>query len=184
MVEHRLIERTIALMKAEVARIQVADELDPAFIDTTVDFIRVYADRTHYGKEEDILFHELAAKAMAPDHAAMMRDLVAEHRHARDLTDNLVRARNAYVTGGKDALGRVISLLMSLTDFYPRHMAMGNDQFFPVAMDYLDDGDRDAMLERFRDFDRVMIHMKYGSVVELLESIHPGTVHLRTPIGH
>ena len=43
MVEHRLIERMISLIKAQVSRIQSADEMDPAFIGTAVDFIRVYA---------------------------------------------------------------------------------------------------------------------------------------------
>ena len=169
MVEHRLIERMIALMKAEQKRIQSAEEWDPAFVDAAVDFIRFYADRTHHGKEEDILFHELATKELAPDHDAMMRDLVEEHRYGRELTGKLVEARHAYVSGDQDALGRVASLLMSLTQFYPRHIAKEDDEFFPAAMDYLDARERTAMLDRFWEFDRSMIHEKYKSVVDAQE---------------
>jgi len=169
MVEHRLIERMVALMKKEIARIQAASELDPAFLTSAVDFIRVYADRTHHGKEEQILFRELAARDLAPDHEAMMNDLVNEHGFARDLTADLVRAGEAHVAGDEDALGRVVSLLMSLTEFYPVHIAKEDEQFFPAAVAYLDDGAKEAMLQRFHEFDRSMIHEKYQSVIQSLE---------------
>jgi len=72
MIEHRLIERMIGLMSQELERIRnniaVDPEfafVDPVFIDTAVDFLRIYADRCHHGKEEDILFAELAAKDLA-----------------------------------------------------------------------------------------------------------------------
>lgn len=59
MIEHRLIERMISVVKRTLTKITSAEEVDPVFIDTAVDFIRIYADRTHHGKEEDILFREL-----------------------------------------------------------------------------------------------------------------------------
>lgn len=170
MVEHRLIERMIALMKREQERIQTSEQWNPAFVDAAVDFMRVYADRTHHGKEEDILFRDLSAKTLKPDHAAMMRDLVADHRRARDLARSLVAASDAHAAGDKDALGRVLGLLISLTDLYPRHIAKEDDEFFPAAMEYLDDGEQAAMLDRFKEFDRSMIHEKYGSIVASLEA--------------
>ncbi len=51
MIEHRLIERMIALIKKEIQRLQESSTVNPVFIDTAVDFIRTYADRTHHGKE-------------------------------------------------------------------------------------------------------------------------------------
>jgi hemerythrin-like domain-containing protein len=34
------------------------------FVHIAVDFIRVFADQTHHGKEEDILFRELGKKPL------------------------------------------------------------------------------------------------------------------------
>ncbi|MFX0049145.1 MAG: hemerythrin domain-containing protein, partial [Candidatus Hermodarchaeota archaeon] len=56
MAEHRIIEKMIALMQKEIEKIKKFNKVNPLFIDTAVDFIRMYADRTHHGKEEDILF--------------------------------------------------------------------------------------------------------------------------------
>lgn len=60
MIEHRLIERMIAIIKRTLSQIEKEEKIDPVFIDTTVDFIRIYADRTHHGKEEDKVFFPAA----------------------------------------------------------------------------------------------------------------------------
>ena len=64
--EHRLIERMVALMRAETEKISRTGEARPDFITSAVDFFRTYADRTHHGKEEDILFRDLAKKPFHP----------------------------------------------------------------------------------------------------------------------
>ena len=75
MIEHRLIEKMLKAMDREAAKIRRDKKVDPVLIDTAVDFIRVYADRTHHGKEEDILFKELAKKTMTPGEDAMSTSL-------------------------------------------------------------------------------------------------------------
>ena len=65
MIEHRLIERMISLIKSTLVQIETTKEVDPLLVDTAVDFIRMYADRTHHGKEEDILFRELSKRLFA-----------------------------------------------------------------------------------------------------------------------
>jgi hemerythrin-like domain-containing protein len=64
--EHRLIEKMLRLFDGEIRKINKNVQIDTVFIDTAVDFIRMYADRTHHGKEEDILFRELAKKQLSP----------------------------------------------------------------------------------------------------------------------
>ena len=81
MIEHRLIEKLLA--KAAELSTRVREEnYDPVLIDSIVDFIKTYADRTHHGKEEDILFRELEEKLSGGSLAAM-NDLIAEHAQAR-----------------------------------------------------------------------------------------------------
>jgi hemerythrin-like domain-containing protein len=60
--EHRIIERMVPPIKKELTRMKETKEVDPNLIDVTVDFIRTYADHCHHGKEEGILFRELAKK--------------------------------------------------------------------------------------------------------------------------
>ena len=62
MIEHRLIERVIKVLPEMSKRMTERGEIEPNLIDTTVDFIRMYADRTHHGKEEEILFRDLSKR--------------------------------------------------------------------------------------------------------------------------
>ncbi len=79
MIEHRLIERMLALINKEAMRIRETKVINPVFIDNAVDFVRVYADKTHHGKEEDILFRDLAQKDMTSEEKKIMGELIQEH---------------------------------------------------------------------------------------------------------
>ena len=99
MIEHRLIERMIALLRKEIGKVEESQEIDPIFIDAAVDFIRMYADKTHHGKEEDILFRELAKKNMTQEHQKIMQELIEEHKYGRKMVGELVQAKQKYLQG-------------------------------------------------------------------------------------
>src|SRR5512140_3502880 len=78
MIEHRLIERMIGVMRGVEKQIGEKQGVDPHLIDAVVDFIRMYADRTHHGKEEDILFKRLAEKALSAQDQRLMDELIQD----------------------------------------------------------------------------------------------------------
>jgi hemerythrin-like domain-containing protein len=170
MTEHRLIERMLSAVEAHLAAIDAVQRLDPELVSAAVDFIRTYADRTHHGKEEDILFVELDARRLSADDRRAMEELIADHAFARRATSDLALANEQYRNGDEAALATIVGQLRVLCDFYPRHIAKEDKEFFPAARAYFTDEEDQAMLERFREFDRAMIHEKYARVVEALES--------------
>lgn len=99
MIEHRLIERAVDLMRKEKERLEGGGEIDPIAVDTLADFIRTYADRTHHGKEEDILFENLEKRALSKSERQLMEELIEEHKLGRKLTEQLVEAKERVVEG-------------------------------------------------------------------------------------
>ena len=166
MKEHRLIERMIRVMNREVEDIRKAGEANPIFIDTAVDFIRTYADRCHHGKEEDILFRDLAKKKLSDEHKRIMDELIKEHKLGRNNVKKLVEAKEKYVGGNKDALKDIMSNMEILVEFYPKHIEKEDKHFFIPCMDYFTDSEKDTMLNEMYEFDRNMIHEKYMKIVE------------------
>jgi hemerythrin-like domain-containing protein len=167
MVEHRLIERMIAVVSK---RLETGD-LDPLFVDTAVDFIRTYADRTHHGKEEDILFRDLETRALSAQDRRAMDELVHDHMVARQTTSAVVETNGRYRQGDGNALPELTEKLRFLVEFYPRHIRQEDKVFFPAARSYFTDEEDQAMLAEFWEFDRAMIHVKYRDVVEGLEQL-------------
>ena len=172
MVEHRIIERMVRLLDEELGNIERTSEVHADFISVGVDFFRTYADRTHHGKEELILFRELGQKQLSPDDHTMMERLVQEHIWAREAVGRLAAAKDRYVEGNREALKVIIYELGKLTKFYPMHIEKEDKHFFVQVMEYFSGEERKAMLEEFWEFDRSMIHEKYMKVVEEHEKKH------------
>lgn len=171
MIEHRLIEKMLAVIAQEAAKIRGSSGvIDPLFIDTAVDFIRTYADRTHHGKEEDILFKDLARKALSESDSGVMAELVEEHRQAREKVRALVDAKERFQKSDEEAVQDIVSIMDWLVDFYPRHIRKEDKDFFPRTESYFNKDELDAMLFAFRDFDAKMIHEKYEKLVNSLET--------------
>ncbi|SHL36484.1 Hemerythrin-like domain-containing protein [Desulfatibacillum alkenivorans DSM 16219] len=169
MIEHRLIERMLEIVRREISSMKDTRDADPVFIDTVVDFVRTYADRTHHGKEEDILFKELAGKKMSASDQALMEELVEEHKFGRKTVKALVDAKNEYAAGNREAVSAIIEQLEILARFYPEHIRKEDKVFFPSTEKLFSQEEQDAMLEAFGEFDRKMIHEKYAALVEQLK---------------
>jgi hemerythrin-like domain-containing protein len=165
MIEHRLIERMISVMGKEIKLIQKNGDVDPKFIDTAANFIRTYADQCHHGKEEKILFRDLQKKKLKLDDKQIMGELIQEHILGRNLTGQLVEAKNKYITGDRTALVTIIGLMQQLVDFYPKHIEKEDKIFFKSAMKYFTTAEKDAMLEEEYEFDKKFIHVIYKNIV-------------------
>jgi len=166
MIEHRLIEKMIEVMRRQFLRWETDGQLDPLFIDMAVDFIRTYADRCHHGKEEDILFRDLAKKGLSDEHRKTMEELMDEHRWGRETTARLANANEAYRDGNGKAMSIILECVKALVDFYPKHIKKEDRHFFIPVMDYFSKEEKDAMLEEENEFDRGLIHERYKAVVE------------------
>ena len=165
MIEHRLIEKMLTVIRRTLERIEQTQSIDPYFVDMAVDFIRVYADRTHHGKEEDILFRDLRKKQLSGEDRQVMEELIEEHVFGRNTTKALIEANTRYRRGNEAALGEVKTHLRTLVDFYPKHIKKEDDVFFPASRTYFSNEEDQAMLAEFWEFDRKMIHEKYKDVV-------------------
>ncbi len=169
MIEHRLIERMIALAHTEADRVDGGEAADTLFVRTMVDFMRTYADRTHHGKEEDILFRDLKGRDLSREDEGLMKELESEHVKARALVGAL-EAAGLEAEADPNASGAdIVRALREIVGLYPQHIEKEDKRFFPASMEYFSDEEKDAMLEEFNEFDRGMIHERYRKSVERFE---------------
>jgi hemerythrin-like domain-containing protein len=160
MIEHSLIKKMVSLLVRERDRLKAGGKLDRDFNRAAVDFFRMYADRTHHGKEEQILFRELKKKDLSREHRGIIAKLESEHIKARERVAALLAA-------GTEA--EAIACLADLAGLYPPHIAQEDKEFFLPVMDYFSDREKDDMLKEGQEFDRTVIHEKYQAVVGELE---------------
>jgi hemerythrin-like domain-containing protein len=164
--EHRLIEKMLTAMMRHVERIEKSGTVNPLVIDTAVDFVRMYADRTHHGKEEEILFRDLANKNLTDELKKTMQELLYEHVWGRKTIGLLVAAKEKYLAGDEGKLSEIIALARELGNFYPKHIEKEDKHFFYPCQEYFSKAEQEKMLAEFWEFDRKMIHEKYNKVFE------------------
>jgi hemerythrin-like domain-containing protein len=164
--EHRLIEKMLGAMMRHMDRAEVDKIVHPVIIDVAVDFIRTYADRTHHGKEEEILFRDLAKKELTPDLGRIMQELLTEHAWGRKTTAQMVAAKENYLSGDEGKLVEIIRLARELGSFYPKHIEKEDKHFFYPCQEYFSKTEQEKMLAEFREFDLKMIHEKYHKVFD------------------
>ena len=166
MIEHRLIEKMIALIKSGIDRFEHAGTFNLLFVEMATDFIRTYADRCHHGKEEGILFRDLNKKMLPGDQKQIMEELLDEHRQGRRAVRELAEAKERYVSGDKDALPDIFDRMRFISDFYPKHIEKEDKGFFIPCMAHFSQDEKDLMLKEELEFDRNLIHEIYKKSIE------------------
>jgi len=165
--EHRLIERMVKLLKAELEREKTKRVANTVFLRDAVDFFRNYADKLHHGKEEDILFFELAKKPMSGEHRQMMKQLIAEHKIARENVKGLLDAAERHERGNGIAIDDMASCASRLVLLYPPHIEMEDRRFFVPVMKYFTADEQGKMLSACNEFDgKMAIEAKYRAIIE------------------
>jgi hemerythrin-like domain-containing protein len=99
-----------------------------------------------------------------------MKELIEEHVFGRQVTKALVEANTRYRNNDESAFEDIIDQLHILTEFYPKHIEKEDKLFFPAYSAYLTNEEDQNMLIEFYRFDQRMIHEKYRSVVQGLET--------------
>ncbi|HTZ11888.1 MAG TPA: hemerythrin domain-containing protein [Candidatus Margulisiibacteriota bacterium] len=170
MIEHRLIERMVALIERESAKMRDNHQVNIRLLDSAVDFFRFYADRCHHGKEEDILFKALKTKTLVATDKAMLEVLIAEHARARGLVGKLADGvEEICKRHGSEAAKSITAIIEDLVRLYEGHIRKEDKQFFIPVMQYFSKQELSKMLCEFREFDRTLIHEKYKSVISKFE---------------
>lgn len=168
MEEHRVIEKLMPAMRRIADAGRREGMIDLQVVDIAVDFVRNYADRCHHGKEEGLLFVALESKPLAAPYRRTLEELVEEHKLGRRITRELTEAAEAFRRGDRSALAVLIERLESLAEFYPRHIAKEDRDFFIPVMDYFSHAEKDDLLEAEREFDRCVIHEVYEDKLQAI----------------
>lgn len=93
-IEHQIIEAVLASLESEASGLSSGAELTDRFWRDAIEFLRIFAERSHYQKEEQCLFPALLAAGIT-DRGGPVGTLRAEHEASRLAVARIDRARAA-----------------------------------------------------------------------------------------
>ena len=101
--EHKGILRMLRILDAVCERLERGQEVNPKYLDDIVEFIRVFADKCHHGKEEDLLFPAMEREAGLSRYVGPLAVMLAEHTEGRGYVAKMAAALEEYRQGDANA---------------------------------------------------------------------------------
>ncbi len=172
MKEHRGIEVMLRVLEAVSLRMEAEKPVEHRDLDRVVEFLAVFADKCHHGKEEDLLFPALEAAGI-PREGGPIGVMLAEHAEGRRIISHLTETIDRYKANHRDASAEFASTARGYVQLLSQHIKKEDGVLYPMAERLLG-GDKDAELVRaFEKLERERIgagkHEEFHALLHHLE---------------
>jgi hemerythrin-like domain-containing protein len=173
--EHRAIERMLAILGSVSDRIEAGRKVDPAHLESAVEFVRVFADKCHHGKEEDLLFPEMV-KAGIPKEGGPIGVMIAEHVQGRAFISALAAAIPGYRAGEKRATEAVVKNARGYAALLGPHIYKEDHILYPMADRVLRPETQEELAAGFARVEEEIVghgvHERFHELLDELEKIY------------
>ena len=173
--EHEAIEAMLKILETVLKRLEAGEKAEPEHLSQIVDFFRVFADRCHHGKEEEIFFPALEMAGI-PKEGGPIGVMLQEHDQLRAYMSALADAVGRYTAGDQQARAEIIRYASAYAAMLRKHIEKENQVLFRMAEIHLSPEEEKELAERFGSMELekigVGMHEKLQGVLERLEGIY------------
>ncbi|MFZ2095500.1 MAG: hemerythrin domain-containing protein [Anaerolineales bacterium] len=168
--EHRYILKVIGAMSVLAETLEKGEQVDPETFMNIVEFMRIFADKCHHGKEEALLF-PLLEKRGVPPHGCPIGVLVHDHQTGRTLVTGLAEAAEGFQKGDPTARDALMKNIRGITDLYPGHIWREDYLAFPMSNKVLNADDQKSLSEEFEKVDEIIGRDVYQRLIHLADDL-------------
>ncbi len=141
--EHENIRRMLKVVRNICYQIMTQGDFDIEDMPRVIDFVRVYADKHHHGKEEDILFTTMNEKIEKLRNAGSITGMYIEHDLGRLYMASLDTALKLYNEGKDEARLDIIANAIGYANLLDRHIEKENTAMYRFAENMLEKDDKE-----------------------------------------
>ncbi|MCL4425335.1 MAG: hemerythrin domain-containing protein [Firmicutes bacterium] len=146
--EHRAIKLMLNILREVAQRLEANEKVDPQDLSQMVEFIRVFADRCHHGKEEDLLFPALEETGV-PREGGPIGVMLVEHDEGRAYARALAEAVGRYRDGREDAVRGIIENARNYANLLTQHIDKEDNILYVIADLHLSPEKQEALVREF-----------------------------------
>jgi len=146
--EHEAILKMLAVTEEVARRLEGGEQTAPETLANLLEFFRLFADKCHHGKEEDLLFPQLEKKGM-PRAGGPIAVMLAEHNQGRALIRQMAQAADAYSRQPEKAGPAWAEAARGYTSLLRAHIEKENHVLFFMAERMLTPSEQAELAEGF-----------------------------------
>jgi hemerythrin-like domain-containing protein len=151
MKEHDAILIMLEILENVSKRLENKEPVRPEHLSQIVEFIQVFADKCHHGKEENLLFKSLV-KAGIPEEGGPIAVMRSEHEMGRDFVRKMDAAARAFAKGDQSMVAQFVQNARGYISLLSQHIQKENHVLFPMADKVIPQEEQKRLVS---DFDKV-----------------------------
>jgi hemerythrin-like domain-containing protein len=175
--EHKAIELMLRILDAISQKITSGGQVPPKDLDGIAEFLSVFVDSCHHGKEEDHLFPALE-KGGVPRAGGPIGILLEEHEQGRQIAACLKATFGEYAGGNKDAAGEISKAVGEYVTLLTQHIEKENNVLFPMADGRVNEAEDVRIVDSFEELERDRIgpgkHDEFHEMLGRLKRLYLG----------
>ncbi len=173
--EHESILSLLGILDRICERFKSKADIDAAYLRQAIEFMKVFIDRIHHGKEENLLF-PLMRNAGGRRESVDVGELMIDHIRGRSLSRNMELAAFRYGKYDRDAPAEFVEKGKSYIGLLTEHIRRENEVYFPSVEMFLSEKQKKDLLDAFEDLDKTMVRDDSAmlQILQNLERIFPG----------
>jgi len=167
--EHNAILQALNVLETICVKITSEGSYDKKDLEDILDFLKVFADKCHHGKEEDLLFPALEEAGMKKEFGPIAV-MLSEHVMGRGFIKQMDEALNSNplnTAGFVEASENYIYLLRA-------HIQKENQILFPMGDQRLPEAKQEELLNKFEEFESEVIgngkHEEFHAMLNKLQN--------------
>jgi len=146
--EHDAILHMLEVTEEAARQLDRGAAVAPETLAGLLEFFRLFADRCHHGKEEDLLFPLLERKGL-PRAGGPIGVMLDEHERGRALVRQMSEAGEAYGNGDSAARHRWGEAARGYAALLRQHIDKENNVLFMIAENLLSDAEQAELAAAF-----------------------------------
>ena len=174
--EHDAVQMTLRILDKICQRIEKSGEImDLQHLDQLLEFFKVFVDKCHHGKEEELLFPALENVGVSRE-GGPIAVMLHEHQQGRDHVQAMKAALSQYKKGDRKAAAEFVKSARGYINLLDQHIYKENGVLFPLAEKHLSRQEQEKLWAGFEMIETRKIgvgkHDQFHKMLDELESIY------------
>lgn len=173
--EHEGIKLMLGILERVVSVAESGQKLDLDHIERMLEFFRVFVDRCHHGKEEDLLFPELEKHGILKN-GGPIGVMLSEHGQGRKNIQGMVYALVGLHRGAPEAATLFRQNAIGYASLLRQHILKEEDVLFTMADKVLSPQEDETLLQGFEklEVERIGVgkHEEFHKLLYKLQDIY------------
>lgn len=173
--EHEGIKMMLNILDKICLKLESGEQIDINHLEQILEFFRIFVDRCHHGKEEDLLFPAME-HAGVPKEGGPIGQMLVEHGHGRGYVRGMADALADYKAGNLEAGREIVKNARGYIATLEAHIQKENMVLFSIADSRLSGETQDRLFEEFEQLEEHKIglgkHEEFHGLLNHLANVY------------